>query len=206
MKGEMGTRKTEGRECCAHPSAPLNRKPYPQVRGKRQEARGKRQEARGETGPPPCRRFGFPAARAASLPCPATRACLASPPCRPCVPTAPPPLYRSPPLCPSHPPRHRPIPPAPFPARKGGAHGCLTVCLPGYSDGFGRMDHAMNPKNLSRNPSQNPSPFPLPRRHRRSLQRAKRVTGLGGRSHLAKPSRHSLFLVKKILVKNGVVP
>ncbi len=23
----------------------------------------------------------------------------------------------------------------------------LKVCIQGYSDGFGRMDHAMNPKN-----------------------------------------------------------
>ena len=36
-----------------------------------------------------------------------------------------------------------PIPPAPFPTRKGGAHGFLTVCIPSCFDGFERMDHAI---------------------------------------------------------------
>ena len=50
-----------------------------------------------------------------------------------------------------------PIPPAPFPTRKGGAHGFLKVCIPSCSDGFERIDHALEtqtPRTTSRH-----SPF-----------------------------------------------
>ena len=40
----------------------------------------------------------------------------------------------------------RPIPPAPFPTRKGERMAFLKVCIQGYSDGVARIDHAMNPK------------------------------------------------------------
>ena len=40
-------------------------------------------------------------------------------------------------------------PPAPFLQGKG-RKALLMVCIPSCFDGFGRMDRAMNPKNLSR--------------------------------------------------------
>ena len=63
--------------------------------------------------------------------------------------TALPPLHRSHPLCPSQ--DLSPRPPL-FASlivgyacayEEGGAHGFLKVCIPGYSDGFERMDHTI---------------------------------------------------------------
>ena len=34
-------------------------------------------------------------------------------------------------------------PPAPFPTRKGGAYGFLTICISSCFDGFARMDRAI---------------------------------------------------------------
>ena len=76
----------------------------------------------------------------------------------------------------------RPIPPAPFPTRKGGAHGFLKVCIPSCSDGFERMDHAMNLKKTSRHSPRKTahrSPFLLGR-------------GLGGRSPSEQPSLEAI--------------
>ena len=129
----------------------------------------------------------FVATLIAALPCacPSTllnRPCgLTSPPSRPCVPiTTPPCLNRGlnglrglphtslPPLHRSHPPST--YPPDPLSYKERGSTWLFDGFTSSYSDGFERMDHAIETQPPSRNPSQNPSPFPLPRRHRRSLQ------------------------------------
>ena len=167
-----------------------------EVRGKRQEARGERQEGR----PTPNRssnQLSVVQHRADSL---------SAPPCLnrglnglgDCADYPPHPLRRfilPTPQCPSHTPyRHKPIPPAPFPTRKGGAHDRLKVCLPGCSDGFERMDHAIEtqtPLVQSPRKTHRHSPLPGPRRHRRSLQRSVASNGAcaGGRLRRESPSQ-----------------
>ena len=79
-------------------------------------------------------------------------------------------------------------PPAPF-LRGKGSKAPLMASRSGCSDGVLRGHKAI--KYPSSIPSQNRSPFPLPRRHRRSLQRseAKRVTGVRG----VGPDKERLF-------------
>ena len=51
-------------------------------------------------------------------------------------------------------------PPAPF-LRGKGRKALWMAYINRYSDGVARMDHAMNPKNLSRNPRAKPLTVPL---------------------------------------------